>query len=430
MHPHAVRCRLLAVRLIMTGLFFAIGALPRASATTQTVTSQVSLTLQASQAASQPGQTVTRIDRAPLPSQGLRMESILLRILRAQLRRVLPVEGPGTPVPPPRSHPAPSVRPVPADRMPGRPPSAPSQAAPVDPCLADNWACILWAAQEDLDQLFLRIRWIVPDRARAVSSEGVFWLLLMLVIGWMGVRLGRAGAYWYQCRQELRSPVVPRLPRQRGWRHPRRAATIVALCLLLYGWQILRESSRAATSATSVITLNVTSTDLFHGCTSSVSLGTLTDSGDTGAFSVGRSITCTITTPHPAGYTAAWQVLTGSGGTSTGSMAGPGGGRIRPYTPAVSGTPEGWSVPITAAEWGARISSASDVVDTGVWGVDGGTEKWLNVGTGSLTIASRNTATDGDGDALIIGFRAEIGSSVTLPAGTYRVPVTVTAVTN
>lgn len=137
--------------------------------------------------------------------------------------------------------------------------------------------------------------------------------------------------------------------------------------------------------------------------------------------------TCTVTTDAYSGYNLSWSVLTGSGGTNTGSLINPDEDIIDPFTPAISNTPETWSVGASAAEWGARLRSISTDI-AAEWGTDASSEKWLNVRTSARTIVTRSAATPLAGSTEIIQFRAEVGSSVTQPTGVYQTTVTFTVV--
>lgn len=136
--------------------------------------------------------------------------------------------------------------------------------------------------------------------------------------------------------------------------------------------------------------------------------------------------TCVVITDAQAGYALSWQVRSGSGGTFTGHLISEQEAVIQAYTPLVAGTPETWSVSPADARWGGRLRSSSTDTDA-KWGTDGVSDQWLNVGTGSYTVVSRNARTDTDGSDEILQFRAEIGASRNQPAGAYQTTVTVTA---
>lgn len=156
-------------------------------------------------------------------------------------------------------------------------------------------------------------------------------------------------------------------------------------------------------------------------CDDTTDLGTLTPTGQkTG------NVSCTVITDAEAGYSLAWIVATGSGGTNTGYLINEFENTIAPYHPSVSGTPETWSVANNDARWGGRLSSTSTDTD-GKWGTDSSSEKFLNVGTGSYTVVSRASRTSVSGSTELFQFRAEIGSMKVQPPGTYRATVTFTA---
>ncbi len=156
-------------------------------------------------------------------------------------------------------------------------------------------------------------------------------------------------------------------------------------------------------------------------CGGSVALGTITFTGQsTGSGS------CTVITDAEAGYGLTWRVATGSGGTATGYMINENEQTIAPFSPAVIGTPETWTIASSTSEWGARLRSAS--TDTDIkWGTDGASEKWLNVGTGSYTVVSRASRTSVSGSSQVFQFRAEVGSTKVQPPGSYNVTVEFTA---
>lgn len=137
--------------------------------------------------------------------------------------------------------------------------------------------------------------------------------------------------------------------------------------------------------------------------------------------------TCVIITDATGGYSLSWGVLTGSGGTNTGSLISHA-NTIAPYTPAVGGVPESWSVSTSAAEWGGRLKSVSTDADS-EWGLENGTDKWLNIpALTSGPVVTRLSATDPGGSTEILQFRSEIGTGVFQISGTYEATVTFTAV--
>lgn len=156
-------------------------------------------------------------------------------------------------------------------------------------------------------------------------------------------------------------------------------------------------------------------------CDDSTDLGTLAITGQrTG------NVSCTVITDAEAGYSLAWIITTGSGGTNTGYLINEVESTIAPFKPTVAGTPQTWSVSANDARWGGRLSSTS--TDTDVkWGTDSVDEKYLNVGTGSYTVVSRSTRTSISGSTQILQFRAEIGATAIRSPGVYRATVVLTA---
>lgn len=158
-------------------------------------------------------------------------------------------------------------------------------------------------------------------------------------------------------------------------------------------------------------------------CSSSVSLPNILVFGQ----STGSG-TCVVTTDVDTGYSLSWGVLTGSGGTNTGSLIASGGNTIGPYTPAEETVPETWSVASSTAEWGGRLKAVSTDTDP-KWGTEGGSEKWLNIpALSSALVVSRGSRTDAGGSSEILQFRAEIGSGILQTSGNYEAIVTFTAV--
>lgn len=202
---------------------------------------------------------------------------------------------------------------------------------------------------------------------------------------------------------------------------------VIILVILSYAAVVVYEYSRASESSVQFI---VTSGDITLGCTASVSIGTIEDTGDTGAYSSERAIECSVATSESAGYSLSWRVRTGSGGTATGHLINTDEDTIAPYAPLIADTPETWSVDSVSNAWGARLSSTSETVSTAVWGTDGIDERWLNVGTGAFVIAVRTSSNELDPDIERIGFRVEIGTNASRPVGTYSSEVLFTATTN
>ncbi len=158
-------------------------------------------------------------------------------------------------------------------------------------------------------------------------------------------------------------------------------------------------------------------------CSSAVPLGTVVGNGQrTG------SGTCIVLTDAFNGYQLSWRVRAGSGGALTGYLISQNEDFIGPFTPTVANVPATWSVAGSDAEWGGRVRSSS--TDTAAeWGVDGVSDKWLNVGTGSTrVISSRSSATPVSGSVQIIQFRSEIGGSHFQTNGDYQATVTFTVI--
>ena len=170
--------------------------------------------------------------------------------------------------------------------------------------------------------------------------------------------------------------------------------------------------------------------------TEPVSLGSLTYSGDTGPptySSQDNSVWCYVKTNNPAGYTLGWHIASGSGGHFTGYLVSQFEDKIAPIGTGSGHSTAAWSVAATDARWGARVSSTSSGSVTGPYdfGTDAFSEKWARVGTGSTVAIRRSIAVSqhGSGDLIKIGFRAQIGTAITQPAGTYKVTVIFTAAT-
>lgn len=169
-----------------------------------------------------------------------------------------------------------------------------------------------------------------------------------------------------------------------------------------------------------------------------LSIGTITFTGDTGAYSDNRAVFCRVVTNNITGYTLGWRAATGSGGTMTGHLISQFEDNIAPFgTGSASNYTKAWELNPTSnqndARWGGRVSSTSSGSDVApmLWGTDASSEKWARVKTGStLTIRqSGEESQSGSGDLIKIGFRAQIGNLKAQPTGTYRSTVTFTAAT-
>ncbi len=158
-------------------------------------------------------------------------------------------------------------------------------------------------------------------------------------------------------------------------------------------------------------------------CSPTAALGTVVATGQRTA-----SGTCIVLTDAFNGYQLSWRVRSGSGGALTGYLISQNEDFIGPFTPPTPNVPATWSVAGADSEWGGRLRSSS--TDTAAeWGIDGVSDKWLNVGTGSTrVIASRNSATPLAGSVQIVQFRSEIGGSHFQASGTYQATVTFTVV--
>lgn len=161
---------------------------------------------------------------------------------------------------------------------------------------------------------------------------------------------------------------------------------------------------------------------LSMSCAGSATIGSVAGTGQkTGSGA------CTVTTDASSGYALGWAVLTGSGGVNTGSLINQYNNTISPYSPSVNNVPETWSVGASSAAWGGRLRSSS-TDSASEWGIDGSSEKWLNIRTSNRILTTRSNATLITGSTEILQFRSEIGSSAFQPTGNYRATVTLTVV--
>ncbi len=178
------------------------------------------------------------------------------------------------------------------------------------------------------------------------------------------------------------------------------------------------------------IDVTIAERTLALSCTTPVDLGTFIGNGDSGSQSDDHSTLCTVFTTNVSGYSLHWQMVAPSSGEGTGSLLLSSGEDA--IAPLSSSTPIPWPTFGSGVlhQWGARLASKSTTVDTSVWGVDGVSEKWAKVSTGSLTtIATRSDQTSIGGDLQTIGFRAAIDSSVNQTAGTYSASVIFSVIT-
>ncbi len=223
------------------------------------------------------------------------------------------------------------------------------------------------------------------------------------------------------------------------------AAAISLYALVLVLAEPLR--SFAAEDIENVVVSVTVASDISNTCTTPVSLGTITRTGDTGVFDDTHDTHCTITTNNTTGYNLTWLISTGTGAagarTGTGHLNGfVAGNRINPLfntnntTPAVMDTgvaPTSAGGVQNSARWAARLSSTSTTAGGGsvTWGADGASETYLRVATGSaVQIANRTSQTSIAGDVEKINFRAIIHGTAIVPTDTYKGTVTFTATTN
>jgi hypothetical protein len=167
-----------------------------------------------------------------------------------------------------------------------------------------------------------------------------------------------------------------------------------------------------------------------------VSLGSITYSGDTGAptyATMDKSAWCYAKTNNNGGYTLGWHIASGSGGFYTGYLISQFEDKIAPFGAGSGNSTATWSVNANDARWGGRVSSTSSGSQTGPYqfGTDGGGEKWARVKTGSTVAIRRSSsaAQHGSGDLIKVGFRAQVGTSLSQPAGLYKATVVFTLTT-
>jgi hypothetical protein len=203
----------------------------------------------------------------------------------------------------------------------------------------------------------------------------------------------------------------------------------------------------ASLSETAVVELTVAAgiglacdanNDNRNGSGETLSIGTITFTGDTGAYADIRAVKCRVVSNSVTGYTLGWRAVTGSGGTATGYLVSQFEDVIAPFgTGSASNYTKTWELNPTGntndSRWGGRVSSTSSGSDVApmLWGTDASSEKWARVKTGStLTIRQSTVASQsGSGDMIKIGFRAAIGALKSQDTGTYRATVTFTAAT-
>jgi hypothetical protein len=172
------------------------------------------------------------------------------------------------------------------------------------------------------------------------------------------------------------------------------------------------------------------------GSGETLNLGTITFTGDTGAYDASRAARCHVKTNNTTGYTLGWRVATGSGGTQTGHLISQFEDIIQAFgTGSASNYTKTWELNPVAntndSRWGGRVSSTSSGSDVAPmqWGTDASSEKWARVKTGSTLTIRQSTvpSQSGFGDLIRIGFRAQVGATKVQPTGTYKATVTFTA---
>lgn len=198
------------------------------------------------------------------------------------------------------------------------------------------------------------------------------------------------------------------------------AVIAIALSVSLLGANF---AFAATDNETTDVNLGVDSTISIE-CDDTINMGTITGTGQSALTT--NEADCNIKTNNSAGYQLAWKA-------SDAYMENANGDQIGAYTPAVSETPEVWSVATDASEWGARVKTTStdpDLTAGGIWDdTDSYSGTWLNVATSDFVIANRSTETAQAGSDETIIFGAEVGSTKWQPTGTYDVDVTFTATT-
>jgi hypothetical protein len=157
-----------------------------------------------------------------------------------------------------------------------------------------------------------------------------------------------------------------------------------------------------------------------------VSLGTITVSGDTGAYADSRAAVCYMKTSSNNGADFGWYIWRGSGGTKTGYLINPQEQSIEPHGTGSGNAPRTWTVASNESRWGARVSSTSSGSAVGIYdfGTDASSEKWSRVKTGA-TVAIRRVSvasTAGSGAVIKIGFRAQVGTLKNQASGVYETP--------
>jgi hypothetical protein len=191
------------------------------------------------------------------------------------------------------------------------------------------------------------------------------------------------------------------------------------------GESITGESTTSNYTLQSGYRNSTTDPSIAVSCGSTLDLGTVT----IGSSVMGEA-TCTIQTDSDVGYTLHWRIPSGSGGTNTGSLISQFNTIIPPLSPSVPSTPETFtSVSSSDARFAGRISSAStDTMEE--WGIDGMTEKWLNIHPDGRSIVTRTSQTEGAGSVQKMQVKVIVGSTNNTTAGLYHTVVLLTAYAN
>jgi hypothetical protein len=207
----------------------------------------------------------------------------------------------------------------------------------------------------------------------------------------------------------------------------------------------------AATTANTVVQMTVNS-NLSLTCTDTATIPAALGSGTSGTGSIGSAV-CTPVTNNSLGYTLSWLINTSSGTVTppcTGNCYGTGhllsnnvtGGKpdaIRAFDRKagfvnVPGRFDDTTIVTgSGSRWAARLRANSSTTGGAsvVWGSDGATEGYLNVGTGSaVNIARRTSATSPGGDTENLLYKVVIPSGVFQPTGTYKTTILFTITDN
>lgn len=157
-------------------------------------------------------------------------------------------------------------------------------------------------------------------------------------------------------------------------------------------------------------------------CPTSLLMGSIVGTGKSDPTMVNNEIICNIKTDNPGGYNLMWK--------ASSTVMTNGSNTVDSYTPAVTGTPETWSVANTETEWGGRLGTGSTTPNTSLWGTAdsySSPAKWLNIPINDFILVTRPNATSSSGDDEEMYFGAEFGSSTSKASGIYSVDITITA---